>query len=158
MKRFILVLKLLLVAAVLAFIWGQSTMDAAASTAESQRFLALVQPAVTAVQKLLTRFGFYLDESVLVRKMAHFSEYALLGFLIYLLFSSPKGFVRILLSAGSCLAAAIIDEGIQFFADGRAPSLRDVGIDLCGALLGILLAALLALLYGAAARRRKKNA
>lgn len=37
------------------------------------------------------------------------------------------------------LSLALLTEGLQFFAIDRHPSWRDVGIDLCGACLGMLL-------------------
>jgi VanZ family protein len=37
------------------------------------------------------------------------------------------------------LGLALMTEGLQFFAIDRHPSWRDVGIDLCGAFLGMLL-------------------
>ncbi len=44
---------------------------------------------------------------------------------------------RVLLAA---LALALFSEGLQFFALDRRPGLMDVGIDMAGAALGLLLA------------------
>ena len=157
MRRRIQIIKLLLVLAALAFIWGHSVMTADISSQESEWFLSLVRPLVTAVGWCLQKFGVSAEASVLVRKMAHFSEYAVLGVLMYLLFSSPEKRSRGFLPAAACFAAAVVDEFLQRFADGRAPALRDVAIDFAGACLGIALtAAVLALLYRAAVKRRGK--
>ena len=91
-----------------------------------------------AAERLLAR-----GPEFLVRKAAHFSEYMLLGFLMGLLCVSRDGRRRFFLPEGACLAAALIDEGIQFFSEGRAPQLRDVCIDLSGATLGLLVGLLL---------------
>ena len=158
MRRWIQILKLLLVLAMLAFIWGHSLMPADQSSQESESFLSFVQPAMTAVIRCLQRLGVSAEPSALVRKMAHFTEFAVLGVLMYLLFSSPEKHSRGLLPAAACLTAAAVDELLQRFAAGRAPALRDVGIDFGGACLGILLAAaILALLYRRGRRRRGNN-
>ena len=158
MKRFVPMMKVILVLAALAFIWGHSLMTAEQSSQESEWFLELVKPAVTAVGWCLQRLGVSVEPSSLVRKMAHFSEFAVLGMLMYLLFSSREKRSRGLLPAAACLAAAVVDEFLQRFADGRAPGLRDVGIDFAGACIGILLAALLALGFLGIRKRRGKTA
>lgn len=83
-----------------------------------------------------------------VRKAAHFSEYALLGFFVELLAASLSGRLRFLVPEGLCLAVALIDECIQFFSDGRSAQLKDVFIDLSGATIGVLLALLLIAIFG----------
>ena len=160
MRRFIPILKVLLVLAALAFIWGHSLVPADQSSRESEWFLNLARPVVMAVGWCLQKLGISAAEpSVLVRKMAHFTEYAVLGALMYLLFSTPKKRSRGLLPAAACFAAAVVDEFLQRFAVGRAPALRDVGIDFGGACLGILLAAaILALLHRAVREHRERTA
>ena len=158
MKRFFRILKVLLVLAALAFIWGHSMVPAALSSVESERFLALVRPLVTAAGRFLERLGIRAEESVLVRKLAHFAEYAVLGVLTYLLFVTPRHRGRLVLPAMFCLGAAAVDESIQRHIEGRAPALRDVGIDFAGACLGILAAAIVvALLFGLGCLVRKKR-
>lgn len=157
MRRFLPILKLLLVLAALAFIWGHSLAPAELSSQESEWFLNLVRPVVTAVGRCLERFGVSVMPSVLVRKLAHFSEYAVLGALMYLLFSTPQKRSRGFLPAAACLGTAVVDEFLQRFAAGRAPALRDVGIDFAGACLGILLtAAILALPYHILIRHKNR--
>ena len=80
----------------------------------------------------LNRFGF------IVRKAAHFSEYALLGFTlsVHLHYVIPK---RIVPAAwGIATLYAMTDELHQMFVGGRAPAVRDVCIDSAGALTGAL--------------------
>ena len=84
----------------------------------------------------------------LVRKLGHFSEYALLGFWLML---SLRVYTRRILSHISWplffgLLAGVLDEGIQMFADGRGSDVRDVGIDFSGVVFGLLAALFLLLL------------
>lgn len=80
----------------------------------------------------------------LVRKLAHFSEYALLGgelsFLGFGLavkddLSSGRLFLSFAAVQVCVLVIAFLDETIQIFS-GRGPMITDVWIDLAGAALG----------------------
>lgn len=86
-----------------------------------------------------------------VRKGAHMSEYALLCWcaaLPMLVYQVPDRFRRIGVPV-FCLLVAASDEFHQSFVPGRTPAVRDVAIDLTGALL-----ALAVLELGLALRRR----
>lgn len=76
-----------------------------------------------------------------VRKLAHFSEYAMLGLCLALpLYAYRIRGHRLPLTAQLlCSLYAISDEFHQSFIPGRTPQLRDVLIDSAGALLGILI-------------------
>jgi VanZ family protein len=66
----------------------------------------------------------------LVRKAAHFTNYAIL---FWLLVSGPmRG--RPYLAFGLCVIYALLDEGHQMFVPNRGPSLYDVALDSTGAL------------------------
>ena len=71
--------------------------------------------------------------SLTVRKLAHFSEYLILGILIY------NYCLRFDLSALICLFYAISDEIHQIFTPGRSCQIMDVIIDLLGAICGIII-------------------
>jgi len=77
----------------------------------------------------------------LVRKMAHFSEYALLGFLWYLLLKNTRN--GMFLSLAMTFLYATSDEFHQTFVAGRSGQIRDVLIDTAGGLFGILIAFIL---------------
>ena len=123
-----------LIALNLLFIWGNSCLPASASGAISGKisdFLAaLLGGAPSASQG-----GHHI-----LRKLAHFSEFALLGIWLSWLLGMlgkpmPEAFlIPVLLG----LLCACCDETIQLFVDGRASSLIDVWIDTGGALLGTL--------------------
>lgn len=75
----------------------------------------------------------------IVRKLAHFSEYAVLGALLMCaaLCHIWSLWARVTV-AGLCSGlAGLMDEFHQLFVSGRAGSLRDAAIDFCGAVLGI---------------------
>ena len=85
----------------------------------------------------------------LLRKIAHFTEFAALGILLGWLFGMlRKGNLPPILLG---MAAACVDETIQMFVPDRGPAFTDVLIDTSGVLCGILL--LLAVLR---LRRRKQ--
>ena len=74
---------------------------------------------------------------MVLRKCAHFTEFAVLGVLSSLTVSQTKLSRRGLIALGFCLAVAAMDETLQLFVDGRAGRVVDVMIDGVGALSGI---------------------
>lgn len=78
----------------------------------------------------------------IVRKMAHFSIYAMLGILTINYTNTieeKKITKRIIYALTFCMLYAITDEFHQYFIPGRSAEIRDVLIDSLGALIGILL-------------------
>ena len=76
--------------------------------------------------------------SFIVRKTAHFCEYALIGCLWYLWLRHKKGAPLWALLASA--AYSCTDELHQRFVPGRSGELRDVLVDSSGALAGIVFA------------------
>lgn len=77
------------------------------------------------------------DWSFVVRKLAHFVLFAVLGFLCFAAFSAdlpPRRAFPAALILG--VARAVLDEVHQAFVPGRSCELRDVCIDSAGVLLG----------------------
>ena len=95
--------------------------------------------------------------SFIVRKFAHFFEYAVLGFLIgCALFLSRRRFSPI--TAVICSALySVSDEIHQYFVPGRACRIFDVGVDTLGALTGTLILALITLIVNSITMRRKEK-
>ena len=114
----------------LALIWGNSMLTGLSSEAVSGGLLAFLGRFLPV---LLTEAG-----HTLLRKAAHFSEFALLGLLYCGRHRLVKGEAPVHLM-GFGLAVACIDETIQSFTPGRASSLIDVWIDASGFALGLLL-------------------
>ena len=80
----------------------------------------------------------------LIRKFAHFSEYALLGILVSTISSHTiQERQQKLLIILWMILAPMIDEGIQSFTPGRSAELRDCIIDICGYGSGLLITYLL---------------
>lgn len=81
---------------------------------------------------------------VFVRKCAHLSEYAVLALLLWrALRSSPALHMKMPILFGAvllgCALFATSDEFHQSFVKTRTPSVRDVLLDVTGALLGLLI-------------------
>lgn len=90
-----------------------------------------------------------------IRKCAHFSLYALLGFCVFGFVNTHKlKFITSFFTAlVFCVFYAVSDEVHQLFVPGRSCEVRDMCIDSCGALCGILL-----MLLFAALKRKKRRA
>ena len=76
---------------------------------------------------------------MILRKCAHFSEFAILGVLSSLTLLQTKISHRWLNATVFCLAVAAIDETLQLFVAERAGRVLDVLIDGMGAGCGVLL-------------------
>lgn len=92
-------------------------------------------------KSLFQNFLDYHTLSYIVRKIAHFTEYFILGLLIYHLvkqyrFVSKKEIIWMILF---CTIYAMSDEFHQVFIGGRSPKIFDVIIDSLGSSLSILL-------------------
>lgn len=132
-----------LVALLLVFIWGNSLLPGAVSGQESEWVKKLLSPVLTWLQGRLGILGLAVDQSYLVRKLAHFCEYMLLGFLTGFMLQQPEGKTLFLPAEGLCLGAAIVDELLQHIAPDRGPSVKDVLLDLSGATVGLAIAMIL---------------
>lgn len=132
-KRLWNILLGILLSATLCFIWGNSLLSREDSSELSGGLLDRLMPLLRTL-----RLGF-IDEHV-IRKLAHFGEFALLGLELAALFflNLGRSFKNACLSALCALAAASVDETLQFFSH-RAPMVKDVLLDFTGALTGIFL-------------------
>ena len=136
-----------LLAANLLFIWGNSLLPGEASG-------ALSGWVHTLIRSLFPNMGEGAGGHGLLRKLAHFTEFCALGTVLSWLFAMLKekkrAFVLPSLVCG-CLAACV-DETLQRFVPDRGPSIKDVGIDSMGVILGIGL-----LWLGYTIHEKKKN-
>lgn len=99
----------------------------------------------------------------LVRKLAHFIEFGLLGILTYLAVLKLSGrksrkkpatkFGIGMISFYICIAIAAVDEMLQLSSVGRTSMAGDILIDCAGAVLGIVLCAHKTKLPGTAAKQ-----
>lgn len=112
-----------------AFIWHNSLETQSQSSDDSEEVFSVIKVVLDSV------FG----EDVLpvthiiIRKLAHFSEFAVLGGEFCLLvIAMNKESVKWYLQILPCgLFVAAVDEGLQFLSD-RAPAITDVMIDFFG--------------------------
>ena len=118
-----------LTALILCFIWGNSLLPGSISGQFSdwvKDILAMLLPI--SVPGVTSGGG-------LLRKIAHFSEFAALGACLAWRFGMLERKRILALAYG--FGAACVDETIQVFVPDRGPSLRDVAIDTCGVAVGI---------------------
>ena len=138
-------------------IFGFSSQTAEVSTVTSnkviEKVVSVVYPDYDALdepekQQVITSF------TLPVRKTAHFLEFAVLGALFFMFFSTFDGLFkksRFGFSLAAGFVYAVIDEVHQSFISGRACRAMDLLIDFSGILLAVTVCFLFAFL-----RRRKK--
>ncbi len=78
----------------------------------------------------------------MIRKLAHFSEYAVLGALFDLFFSTFTFRYKTIVSLLCAVSYAMTDEWHQSFVAARGPSIGDVMLDSAGAVFGLAIALL----------------
>jgi VanZ family protein len=146
-KALLLVFRILFTGFVLWTIWfifHNSLQEGAISAARSEQ-------VTEAVNRVLERAHHEPVSEYTVRKLAHFSEFMLLGFAYTLcLRVYTRRYIRYVswpLLLG--LLVANLDETIQAYVAGRASSVRDVWIDFGGCCVGVVVSLCLMLLIGA---------
>lgn len=77
--------------------------------------------------------------SLIIRKLAHFTEYFILGILVINMFNRNNISNKYLISIILCIIYACTDEIHQFFVPGRSCQVTDVIIDSMGSIMGIYL-------------------
>ena len=124
------------------FIFSNSMAVAQVSSASSGRVLTLLQAALRRLghPALAQRLTMHI-----VRKMAHFCEYTLEGFLLMLCMRvysrHPLRHITVPMLGG--VLTALTDETIQLYSPGRSSQVTDVWLDSVGVLAGILAALVL---------------
>ena len=155
-KRIRLILSIIILLTVI-IIWGHSFMTPEMSTEESSFVKEIVEAVV---QSVSNNEAFTIPE-IVIRKSAHFIEYAILGLELVILITINKslqadddkkrGLIKKLLSLYPTafiisLLVGFVDETIQYFT-GRYSSIWDVLLDLAGASFSILIFLLLRTIF-----------
>jgi len=110
--------------AAVAFTFSTSAFSGANTLATNTTILRWLFPAISSLSASVG--------NVLIRKAAHFVEFAIL---FWLLVRGPfKG--RPFAAIALCVGCALLDEGHQLFVAGRISSLHDVALDSTGAMFG----------------------
>lgn len=113
----------------LCFIWGNSLLPGEVSAAISN-WVGDALEQLLHIHRTSSGRG-------LLRKIAHFMEFAALGMLLTWrmgMLKKPFWYAQLLGSLAAC-----VDETIQCFVPGRGPGLRDVCIDSSGVFTGMIL-------------------
>ena len=120
----------------IAFIWGNSLLTAEYSRGFSMWVKGLLSWLLPVGEEAGRDEGHHL-----LRKLAHFTEFACLGVLLSWLVRMLRNakWERICLPLMAGAGVACVDEIIQIFVPGRGPGIKDVGIDTLGVLTGIVL-------------------
>lgn len=140
------------------FIYARSAKTAVESSEESAFFISIIAGILDDRFEQLSpeeRHEYTEQLQFYARKFAHFSAYALLGFLgaaAAACFSINKlvGFIYAIIFAAS-------DEIHQYFVPGRSCELRDFLIDAAGAALGVAVVAAICGIYKAIKQKRRKH-
>ena len=134
--------RVIFTAALIACIWfifSNSMAVAEVSSVSSGRVLQLLQAVLRRLghPALAQRLTMHI-----VRKMAHFCEYTLEGFLLMLCIRVyTRQYVRhISVPMLGGVLTAMADETIQIYSPGRSSQVTDVWLDSAGVLAGILIA------------------
>ncbi len=77
--------------------------------------------------------------SFIIRKLAHFTEYLILGFLTINMLNKNDISKKYLISILICIIYATSDEIHQIFVPGRACQIRDILINSIGSITGVYL-------------------
>lgn len=135
----------LLLLALYALIFGFSAQDAEQSGSLSMR----ISESAVGILNTLIGGGWsqaFREDMALyfqhpIRKMAHFSEYACMGILLYFIWAPwiKRGRRLCGLIAAWVFVSGALDELHQLFVPGRWCSFADVCLDTCGGIFGLLL-------------------
>ena len=121
------ILLTILIIATIVFIFGNSVMPPDLSSKQSDGVASIIEKIIP----IDTTFGSFIHENI--RKIAHFTEYGLLGIeiAIYVMLYAEEKLKQAAFSTFIPFAVGFTDETIQIFS-GRGPSVADVWIDVGG--------------------------
>ena len=131
-NKAIVVVFIVLIGAALLFIWSNSLESMELSYQKSAFLLKVLTFLLQPI------FGKGNISDHLIRKLAHFTEFSILGALLslYIAMRGRMQVQSVLNCMFFCLAAAVADEAIQLIS-ARGSQVTDVLLDFAGALLGI---------------------
>lgn len=133
-------LKIILIIIWMIVIFIFSGQQGAESGDTSKKFTIVIIQIITG-KSLTPEDPFIQGIQLFVRKMAHFTIYAIGGFLImnYAYMTEKTMKQKILYSIAFGAGYAVTDELHQFFVSGRSAQVLDVGIDTAGVITGVLI-------------------
>ena len=150
MKRILNIIFLLITICVMVMIFFFSSQDGEESSSTSTRVLDVILSlfikdySKLADEEKLVYIDMY---SYIIRKAAHFTEFALLGFFSFSFLSTLERRIgnkkRFLISFIYGVFYASFDEAHQLFTPSRSGSIKDVLIDSSGVFTGVTIAILI---------------
>ena len=132
MKRWILYI---LLGLIVFFIWDNSMQNGGSSDGFSLIF-------AETFAHIVNKLGFHGNIWTLnriVRKLAHLTEFTILGGVLYAILRRYIEYGTVLKTIGVGVLIASLDEFIQLFSLGRSSQFSDVLIDTIGVIIGISL-------------------
>lgn len=147
-KNFLRIILMILLLETFFMIFGFSNQDAEESGGLSSNVAKIILKQVPC-QEIEDKESILERTERVIRKVAHFSIYTLVGILLMSLISTYnlKENKRIIASLGIGVLYATSDEIHQLFIPGRSGQITDVILDSMGVLLGILLVLLVLKIY-----------
>ncbi len=140
------IIKLVLLIAWMAIIFNFSNDNGTESTKKSDLVITKIYQVITNAEPSKKQLQNIIDKYVYpIRKLAHFTEYAVLGILLVNFINEFKilSIKVIIISVILCMLYAISDEIHQLFSAGRSARILDVFIDTLGSSTGIIIYKLL---------------
>ena len=131
MKRWILYI---LLGLIVFFIWDNSMQNGGSSDGFSLLFAETFVP-------IANELGFHGNIWILnriVRKLAHLTEFTILGSVLYAILRRYITYGTVIKTIGLGMFIASLDEFIQRFSPGRSSQFSDILIDTVGIFIGIL--------------------
>lgn len=119
------------------------------SSKQSSKIVEIISVIIPSIKNMEETNKTILKQEVLtpiIRKMAHFSIYTVLGIFAInftITLKDKKIYIKMIYALIFCFIYAITDEFHQRFIPGRSAEVRDVIIDTIGALTGILVTILI---------------
>lgn len=136
-KRRHLIISLTLIFLTVGFIWINSALSGSVSGMMSGRVKEIMGAVLSFLHFPENIKAFLLTY---VRKVAHVTEYAVIGIeLGFLWVGLRKGFQGLWNAFSTVLAIAVCDETIQLLALSRGPQITDVLLDTVSGTVGILI-------------------
>ena len=131
MKRWILYI---LLGLIVFFIWDNSMQNGGSSDGFSLLF-------AETFAHIVNKLGFHGNIWTLnriVRKLAHLTEFTILGGVLYTILRRYIIYGTVIKTIGLGMLIASLDEFIQLFSPGRSSQVSDILIDTVGVVIGIL--------------------
>ena len=131
MKRWILYI---LLGLIVFFIWDNSMQNGGSSDGFSLLF-------AETFASIANELGFHGNIWILnriVRKLAHLTEFTILGGVLYAILRRYITYGTVIKTIGLGMLIACLDEFIQLFSPGRSSQFSDTLIDTVGVVIGIL--------------------